>query len=98
MDDLEKIRNEINLVDDRILEALANRRKLSQQVIRAKDQIGKTEERESHVGEDERGRKLRLRQIRHQIGLLLGGPELRRREDSHARVDLEGHGDLVLER
>jgi chorismate mutase/prephenate dehydratase len=40
MDELEKIRNEINLVDERILEALANRRKLAQQIIRAKDQLG----------------------------------------------------------
>ena len=40
MDELEKIRNEINLVDERILEALASRRKLSEQVIRAKDHLG----------------------------------------------------------
>jgi chorismate mutase / prephenate dehydratase len=40
MDELEKIRNEINLVDERILDALANRRKLAEQVIRAKDQLG----------------------------------------------------------
>jgi chorismate mutase/prephenate dehydratase len=40
MDELDKIRNEINSVDERILEALANRRKLAQQIIRAKDQMG----------------------------------------------------------
>jgi chorismate mutase/prephenate dehydratase len=40
MDELDKIRNEINLVDERILEALANRRKLAQRIIRAKDQLG----------------------------------------------------------
>ncbi len=40
MDELEKIRNEINSVDERILEALANRRKLAQQVIQAKEQLG----------------------------------------------------------
>jgi chorismate mutase / prephenate dehydratase len=40
MDDLEKIRKEINSVDERILEALADRRKLSAQIIQAKDQLG----------------------------------------------------------
>jgi chorismate mutase / prephenate dehydratase len=40
MDDLEKIRSAINSVDERILEALAARRKLSEQVIEAKDQTG----------------------------------------------------------
>jgi chorismate mutase/prephenate dehydratase len=40
MDDLEKIRGQINLVDERILEALADRRKLAEQIIEAKDQAG----------------------------------------------------------
>jgi chorismate mutase / prephenate dehydratase len=40
MDELEKIRGEINSVDERILEALANRRKLAEQIIQAKDQLG----------------------------------------------------------
>jgi chorismate mutase / prephenate dehydratase len=40
MDELQKIRNEINSVDERILEALANRRKLAEQIIQAKDQLG----------------------------------------------------------
>jgi chorismate mutase / prephenate dehydratase len=40
MDDLEKIRSEINSVDERILEALADRRKLAEQIIRTKDQLG----------------------------------------------------------
>jgi chorismate mutase / prephenate dehydratase len=40
MDDLGKIRSEINSVDARILEALAVRRKLSEQVIQAKNQSG----------------------------------------------------------
>jgi chorismate mutase/prephenate dehydratase len=40
MDELDKIRNEINRVDERILEALANRRKLAQRIIQAKDQLG----------------------------------------------------------
>ena len=40
MADLEKIRSEINSVDERILEALADRRKLAEQIIRAKDQLG----------------------------------------------------------
>jgi chorismate mutase / prephenate dehydratase len=40
MDDLEKIRTEINLVDEQILDALASRRKLAEQIIRAKDQLG----------------------------------------------------------
>ncbi len=40
MDDLEKIRSRINSVDERILEALADRRKLSEQIIEAKDQTG----------------------------------------------------------
>ncbi len=41
MDELEKIRHEINSVDERILEALASRRKLAEQIIQAKDQLGK---------------------------------------------------------
>jgi chorismate mutase / prephenate dehydratase len=40
MDDLEKIRNEINSVDERILDALASRRKLAEQIIQAKDELG----------------------------------------------------------
>jgi chorismate mutase / prephenate dehydratase len=40
MDDLGKIRTEINLVDERILDALANRRKLAEQIIQAKDELG----------------------------------------------------------
>jgi chorismate mutase/prephenate dehydratase len=40
VDELDKIRNEINLVDERILEALANRRKLAERIIQAKDQLG----------------------------------------------------------
>jgi len=40
MDDLEKIRSEINSVDERILEALADRRKLAGQIIEAKDHLG----------------------------------------------------------
>jgi len=40
MDELDKIRDEINEVDESILEALASRRKLAQQVIQAKDQTG----------------------------------------------------------
>jgi chorismate mutase/prephenate dehydratase len=40
MDELEKIRSEINAVDERILEALADRRKLAEQIIQAKDQLG----------------------------------------------------------
>jgi chorismate mutase / prephenate dehydratase len=40
MDELDRIRNEINLVDERILDALASRRKLAEQIIRAKDQLG----------------------------------------------------------
>jgi chorismate mutase/prephenate dehydratase len=40
MDELEKIRSEINSVDERILEALASRRKLAERIIRAKDQLG----------------------------------------------------------
>ena len=40
MDELDKIRKEINEVDERILKALASRRKLAQQVIQAKDQTG----------------------------------------------------------
>ena len=40
MDELEKIRNEINAVDEHILEALASRRKLSERVIQAKDHLG----------------------------------------------------------
>jgi len=40
MDEVDKIRNEINSVDERILEALANRRKLAEQIIQAKDHLG----------------------------------------------------------
>jgi chorismate mutase/prephenate dehydratase len=40
MKELEKIRGEINSVDQRILEALADRRKLAEEVIQAKDQTG----------------------------------------------------------
>jgi chorismate mutase / prephenate dehydratase len=40
MDDLEKIRNEISLVDQRILDALASRRKLAEKIIQTKDQLG----------------------------------------------------------
>jgi chorismate mutase / prephenate dehydratase len=40
MDELEKIRKEINLVDERILDALASRRKLAEQIIQAKEQLG----------------------------------------------------------
>jgi chorismate mutase/prephenate dehydratase len=40
MNELEKIRSEINSVDERIIEALAERRKLAEQVIQAKDQTG----------------------------------------------------------
>ncbi len=40
MDELEKIRSEINSVDERILEALADRRKLAESIIQAKDQLG----------------------------------------------------------
>jgi chorismate mutase / prephenate dehydratase len=40
MDDLEKIRKDINSVDERILEALADRRKLAEQIIEAKDHLG----------------------------------------------------------
>jgi chorismate mutase/prephenate dehydratase len=40
MDDLEKIRNEIDVVDQHILEGLALRRKLSQQVIQTKERHG----------------------------------------------------------
>jgi 3-deoxy-7-phosphoheptulonate synthase len=40
MDSLEKIRKEIKSVDERILKSLAERRKLSEQVIQAKDEIG----------------------------------------------------------
>ena len=40
MDDLEKIRKDINSVDARILEALADRRKLAEQIIEAKDHLG----------------------------------------------------------
>jgi len=40
MDDLEKIRNEINSVDERILDALAARRQLAGQAILAKDRQG----------------------------------------------------------
>ncbi len=40
MDALEDIRKEINSVDEHILDALAKRRKLAQQIIQAKDQLG----------------------------------------------------------
>jgi chorismate mutase / prephenate dehydratase len=40
MDELEKIRHEINTVDERILEALANRRKLAGLIIQAKAHLG----------------------------------------------------------
>src|SRR5512136_2374832 len=40
MGEVDKIRHEINSVDERILEALANRRKLAEQIIQAKDQAG----------------------------------------------------------
>ncbi len=40
MDEVDKIRNEINQVDERILEALANRRKLAEQIIQAKEIAG----------------------------------------------------------
>lgn len=40
MDDLEKIRGEINSVDERILKALADRRKLAEKIIEAKDLLG----------------------------------------------------------
>jgi chorismate mutase / prephenate dehydratase len=40
MDELEKIRSEINAVDERILESLSNRRRLAEQIIQAKDQLG----------------------------------------------------------
>jgi chorismate mutase / prephenate dehydratase len=40
MDELEKIRNAINSVDERILEALAARRKLAERIIQTKDQLG----------------------------------------------------------
>jgi chorismate mutase/prephenate dehydratase len=40
MNDLDKIRSEINLVDEQILQALASRRKLAEEIIRAKDQLG----------------------------------------------------------
>ncbi|MBP1622073.1 MAG: phospho-2-dehydro-3-deoxyheptonate aldolase [Acidobacteria bacterium] len=40
MDEVDKIRSEINLVDERILEALANRRKLAEQIIQAKEVAG----------------------------------------------------------
>jgi|WetSurMetagenome_2_1015567.scaffolds.fasta_scaffold04704_2 chorismate mutase / prephenate dehydratase len=40
MDDLEKIRGDITSVDERILKALAERRKLAGKIIEAKDQLG----------------------------------------------------------
>jgi chorismate mutase/prephenate dehydratase len=40
MDEIDNIRNEINSVDERILEALANRRKLSERIIQVKDPLG----------------------------------------------------------
>jgi chorismate mutase / prephenate dehydratase len=40
MDELEKIRNEINQVDESILQALASRRKLAERIIQTKDQLG----------------------------------------------------------
>ena len=40
MDDVDKIRQEINSVDERILEALSSRRKLSEHIIQAKAHLG----------------------------------------------------------
>ena len=40
MDEVDKIRNEISSVDERIIEALANRRKLAEKIIRAKGLAG----------------------------------------------------------
>ena len=40
MDEVDKIRNEISSVDERIIEALANRRKLAEQIIKAKGLAG----------------------------------------------------------
>ena len=40
MDEVDKIRDDINSVDERIIEALANRRKLAEQIIQAKDHMG----------------------------------------------------------
>ena len=40
MDEIDKIRNEISSVDERIIEALANRRKLAEQIIQAKGLTG----------------------------------------------------------
>jgi chorismate mutase / prephenate dehydratase len=40
MDEVNKIRSQISLVDERILEALANRRKLAEQIIEAKGALG----------------------------------------------------------
>jgi len=40
MDELDKIRSEINSVDESILEALAQRRKLAERIVRAKDLLG----------------------------------------------------------
>jgi chorismate mutase / prephenate dehydratase len=40
MDEVSKIRGEITLVDERILEALADRRKLAEQIIQAKGAVG----------------------------------------------------------
>jgi chorismate mutase / prephenate dehydratase len=40
MDEVDKIRHEINSVDERILEALASRRKLAEQIIQAKSHLG----------------------------------------------------------
>lgn len=40
MDELDRIREEINQVDAHILEALASRRKLAERIIQAKDQLG----------------------------------------------------------
>lgn len=40
MEDLEKIRDEINSVDQRIIEALAARRRLAEQIIRTKSELG----------------------------------------------------------
>jgi chorismate mutase / prephenate dehydratase len=40
MDELDKIRSEINQVDETILQALASRRKLAERIIQTKDQLG----------------------------------------------------------
>src|SRR5512145_1377762 len=40
MDEVDKIRHEISSVDERILEALANRHRLVENIIQAKEQLG----------------------------------------------------------